>query len=365
MRSPESPHQHRVAPLTRVLLGLVRALLPYAERDEVIDDLTAEHAHRAATRGRVGARLWLWRQLVGSMPALVRRSWWRAWTGFEPRANRLQPGGPALESWIMDLRYSARRLVSRPTYAFLTVMTLALGAGGTAAIFSVVRALLLDPLPVSHEDQVGVLWFEGSWTEQEFLHFRPNFPGFQRMAAYMPGDQTLEIAGEPLRLIRGVSTTAELFDVLGTRAFLGRTFQAGDDVQHAAPAAVLSYGLWKELGGDASIIGRQLRLGGEQRTIVGVMPRGFWFPSPTIRVWTAAQLSPEHRSGDWTLVGRVVDGASIAHMQTPLAAIASELGKQYKYPPQWDKTRAPAIEPLRQALVGDVRTGLLATLAAM
>src|SRR4051794_3902651 len=80
MRSPESPHQHRVAPLTRVLLGLVRALLPYAERDEVIDDLTAEHAHRAATRGRVGARLWLWRQLVGSMPALVRRSWWRAWT---------------------------------------------------------------------------------------------------------------------------------------------------------------------------------------------------------------------------------------------------------------------------------------------
>jgi putative ABC transport system permease protein len=212
---------------------------------------------------------------------------------------------------------------------------------------------------------VGVLWFEGSWTEQEFLHFRPNFPGFQRMAAYMPGDQTLEVAGEPLRLIRGVSTTAELFEVLGTRPFLGRTFQAGDDVQHAAPAAVLSYGLWQELGGDASIIGRQLRLGGEQRTIVGVMPRGFWFPSPTIRIWTAAQLSPERRSGDWTLVGRIVDGAGIAHMQAPLAAIASELGKQYKYPPQWDKTRSPSITPLREALVGDVRTGLLATLAAM
>ena len=87
------------------------------------------------------------------------------------------------ESWIMDFRYAARRLMRRPTYALLAVLTLALGAGGTAAIFSVVRTLLLDPLPIAREDQVGVLWFGGSWNEQEFLHLRPNFPGFQRMAA--------------------------------------------------------------------------------------------------------------------------------------------------------------------------------------
>src|SRR5919204_5664078 len=97
-------------------------------------------------------------------------------------------GGRALEAWIMDLRYSARRLASRPTYTLLAVLTLTLGAGGTAAIFSIVRELLLKPLPVAHEEQIGVLWFGGSWTEQEFLYFRPNFPGFQRMAAYMPGD---------------------------------------------------------------------------------------------------------------------------------------------------------------------------------
>jgi predicted permease len=270
-----------------------------------------------------------------------------------------------LESWIMDLRYSARRLASRPTYTLLTVLTLALGAGGTAAIFSVVRALLLDPLPVAREQEIGVLWMGGAWTEQEFLHFRPTFAGFEKMAAYMPGDQTLEADRQPLRLIRGIATSAELFDVLGTRPFIGRTFQPGDDLEHAAPAAVLSYGLWQELGGDASIVGRQLRLGGEARTVVGVMPRGFWFPSPTIRVWTAAQLSPQHRSGNWTLVGRVAEGASVAHMQTPLASIAAELGRQYKYPPQWDKTRAPSIASLRESVVGDVRTGLLATLAAM
>ena len=81
------------------------------------------------------------------------------------------------ESWIMDARYAARRLLSRPAYAGLAVLTLALAAGGTAAIFSVVRALLLDPLPVAREEQVGVLWFSGSWREQEFLGLRPQFPG--------------------------------------------------------------------------------------------------------------------------------------------------------------------------------------------
>jgi len=85
------------------------------------------------------------------------------------------------ESWIMDFRYAGRRLMSRPTYALLVVLTLALGAGGTAAIFSVVRALLLEPLPIARESQVGVLWFTGSWSEAEFLHLRPNFPGFQSM----------------------------------------------------------------------------------------------------------------------------------------------------------------------------------------
>ena len=87
----------------------------------------------------------------------------------------------------------------------LAVLTLALAAGGTAAIFSVVRALLLDPLPIAREEQVGVLWFSGSWREQEFLRLRPQFPGFQRMAAYRPEDLTLEVPGSPMRLVPGIA----------------------------------------------------------------------------------------------------------------------------------------------------------------
>lgn len=366
MTHPRRPeHRRSSRSLTGPAASLFRALLPYAERDEVLEDLAAEHAERAAAHGRLVARIWLWRQLFGSIPALARRSWWRGWTGFEPRASRWRPGGFVMESWIVDLRYSTRRLVKRPTYTLLAVLTLALGAGGAAAIFSIVRSLLLNPLPITREEQVGVLWFDGSWTEQEFLHFRPSFPGFQQMAAYMPGDQTLDVNGEPLRLIRGISTSAELFDVLGTRPLIGRTFQPGDDVEGGAPVAILSYGLWQELGGAASILGQQLRLGGTARTIVGIMPPGFWFPSPTIRVWTAAALSPERRVGNWALVGRVADDARLDQMDGPLNAIAASLGRRFTYPAQWDKTRAPAITPVREFLVGDVRAGLLATLASM
>src|SRR5512146_565401 len=125
------PTRHGVA------TALLRMLVPDAEREELLEDLEAEHAERAVRDGRLVARLWLWRQIVGSLPALVRRSWWRGWTGFEPRANRLQPGGFAVESWIMDLRYTVRRLLRRPTYTVLAVVTLALGVGGTAAIFSI------------------------------------------------------------------------------------------------------------------------------------------------------------------------------------------------------------------------------------
>ena len=351
--------------MTALLKAIVRALIPYAERDEVIEDLTTEHAQRVVEHGRLAATLWLWRQLIASAPAFASRTLWRGWTGFEPQANRLQTGGLFVESWIMDLRYSARRLATRPTYTLLVVLTLALGAGGTAAVFSIVRALLLDPLPVAREQEIVVLWFGGSWTEQEFLHFRPDFPGFETMAAYMPGDLTLENPGEPLRLVRGVSASAELFDVLVARPFIGRTFQPGDDLVHAAPVSVLSYGLWQELGADPSIVGRQLRLGGEPRTIVGVMPRGFWFPSPATRMWNAAPFRSDNQVGNWTLIGRVANGATLAQMQGPLAAIAAELGRSYKYPPNWDKTKAPAVTPLREFLVGDVRAGLLATFFAM
>ena len=343
-----------------------RALLPIAEREEVLADLDAEFARRRAVDGRAAAVRWAWWQAIGSMPALFRRSWWRATTGFEPRANRMRPGGPMFESWIMDFRYAARRLMRRPTYAALAILTLALGAGGTAAVFSVVRTLLIEPLPIAREDQVGVMYFDGSWTEQEFLGLRGKFPGFQKMAAYRPNDMTLEIPGASMRLIPGIAVSSELFDVLGTAPALGRTFRPGEDAVGPEPAAVLSHSLWQELGADPAIVGKQLQLGGVPRTVVGVMPRGFWFPSPLTRVWTAAQLNPQRRSGVYTLVGRAADGVSLDAMRPHLDGLVGLLNAQFQYPnPQWDKRKNPSVSSAREFFVGEVRPSLVATLAAM
>jgi predicted permease len=270
------------------------------------------------------------------------------------------------ESWIMDVRYAVRRLISRPVYAALAIGTLALGAGGTAAVYSVAKTILLDPLPIAKEDQVGVLWFSGSWREQEFLRLRPNFPGFERMAAYRPEDLTLESPGQPLRLIPGIAVSSELFDVLGRSPALGRTFRQGEDLIGAEMVAVLSYSLWEELGSDPNIVGKPLQFGGVARTVVGVMPQGFWFPSPATRVWTAAQMNPDNRSGRYTLVGRVAEGQVLTHMDGPLRALANLLAANFQYPnPQWDKTRNPSIESARETFVGDVKPALIATLIAM
>jgi putative ABC transport system permease protein len=351
--------------LPRFASFVFRSFVPIAERDEVLGDLQDEYTHRASADGRWAARLWIWRQTIGSLPALAGRTWWRGMTGFEPRASRMQPGGSMFESWIMDARYAVRRLARRPTYALLAVLTLALGAGGTAAIYSVVRTLLLDPLPIVQEEKVGVFWFSGSWTEQEFLRLRGQFPGFQRVAAYRPNDSTLETPGAPLRLVEATAVSAELFDVLGAQPMLGRLFREGDDARGTPLVVILSHTLWQELGADPSIVGKTLQLGGFSRTIVGVMPRGFWFPSPSTRLWTAAQLNPQNRAGIYTLVGRVADDMSLSNLDGPLQSLANTLRAEFKYPEQWDKTKAPSVEPAREFFVGEVRPSLIATLAAM
>lgn len=344
---------------------IFRTLMPLAERDEVLEDLRVEFARREEANGRGAAKRWLWREALCSLPPLVRRIWWRGMTGFEPRASRMRPGGPMVESWIVDFRYALRRLIRRPTYAILAVLTLALGAGGTAAIFSVARTLLLEPLPIAHEEEVGVFYFPYSWNESEFLFLRGRFPGFRNVAAYRGDNATLEREGTPLQLVEGMAVTAEFFDVLGAPAMLGRTFKAGDDASGAEAASVLSYALWQDLGADPAIVGRQLRLGGANRTVIGVMPKDFWYPSPTTRVWNSTPLDPRNRSGRYSLIGRAAEGASIAHMDGPLRAIADALGRQYRYPAQWDKTKSPFITPVREYVVGKVSPSVKATLAAM
>jgi putative ABC transport system permease protein len=266
---------------------------------------------------------------------------------------------------VADFRFAGRRMCRQPTYAVLAVLTLALGIAGTAAIYGVTRGVLFEALPYGHEAEVGVFWKKTDWTEEEFLFIRGRVTGFQQVALYRQRDAILRRGDEAVRLVRGVPSSFELFDVLGVRPLIGRGFRPGDDVPGAEPVVVVSFGLWRELGGTPSIIGTPLTIDGTARTVVGVMPRGFWFPDPSVRLWMPVPLTSKGRSWNSTLVGRVAPGHDVRSMQAPVAQLTAMLDERFDYPAQWDKTRDPHITPLLDDFTGEIRPALYATLGAM
>ena len=158
-----------------------------------------------------------------------------------------------VEQLAQDSSYAVRILRRRPVYALLSVLTLALGIGGTAAVFGVAQGVLLSPLPYAHERELGVFWMKTDWTHEEYLHIRGRTPGFRQVALYRESDAMLRVGGGPARLVPGVTASSELLDVLGAAPLLGRGFREGDDVPGASGVALLSFGLWQELGGNPAI----------------------------------------------------------------------------------------------------------------
>ena len=270
-----------------------------------------------------------------------------------------------LETWTSDLKYALRRLRHRPTYTALTVLTLALGVAGTAAVFGIAKRLLFEPLPYRAEEEIAVFWFGGAWTESELAYLRPEMNDFTAVAAARPADATLDVDGEPTRLVHGWSASSELFSVLGVSPVLGPGFRPGDDVLGAEPVAVLSQSLWRELGASPAIVGQRIEFAGEPHTIAGVMPEGFWFPDPTVDVWFAEQIDPQEQNGNYTLIGRMRPGLDVEAMGPQLERITRLLDERYDFPEQWDLTREPRLTPVREALIGSIRPALLALLAAM
>lgn len=354
-----------MTPLPRLGAALMRALLPIAEREEVLADLQQEFAERQARDGERLARRWWRHQCAASLPALFRRSWQRGWSGYAPHANRTRPGGPAMERWIFDLRHAARRLVRRPAYAAVAILTLALGIGGTSAIATMAHGLLLEALPFARPHELVAFWHGGSWSSQEYLHLRGRFPGFASVAAYRPEELTLQLGDAPTRVVTGLAVSHEFFDVLGSPAALGRTFAPGEDAAGVDPTVVLSHAAWRELGGRPSLVGERLVLDGVPRTVIGVMPERFWYPDPSVRAWVPGPLDARSRAGLYSFVGRLTPGQHPDRMGPALEQLRLLLDERFDYPEQWDPTRAMQLTPLRDALVGALRPALLATLGAM
>jgi predicted permease len=292
-----------------------------------------------------------------------------------------------LRTLLQDLRYAVRMLAKSPGLSTVAILTLALGIGANTAIFSMVNALFLQPLPFPKAESIVMVWADHPSPPVD-CHQLPPQPRdlrewmdqgsvFEHLAATRGLSMTLEAGGEAER-IAGVDATAGLFPALGVQPVLGRVFTDDEDRPGASRVVVISYGLWqRRFGGDPSVVGRLVRLDKQDWTVVGIMPRGFRFPSaagmPFIYAidrstdfWRPLAFSPDDwsRGGHRNLmpVGRLKDGITIEQAQAVMTATAR---RQEQERPDTNKDFTIRVEPLRRQVASGVRPVLMLSCVAV
>jgi putative ABC transport system permease protein len=273
---------------------------------------------------------------------------------------------------IQDLRYGVRTLLKKPGFVLIAVVTLALGIGGSTAIFTVVDAALLRGLPYRSSNELYHLWEQTP--QQEFSKREFSYPDYQDyqqnsvfdgLGAYTFGGAIVSGTGEP-ESVPAIQTSANFFSVLGVDPILGRAFQTGEDKPGGPKVTVLTYGLWqRKFGGDTGVVGRSLTINGEPYTIIGVLPQTFQFALRPADLWlpyqpTESQLSRRFMHGT-NLIGRLKSGVSVAQAQSELNLIAGRIEQQYKE--SHAGTQAMLV-PLQEEVIGSVKPILFVLLAA-
>jgi predicted permease len=277
-----------------------------------------------------------------------------------------------VERLLKEARWAARQLRATPGFTAAVVLTLALGIGANAAIFSIVYAALLAPLPFPDADRLHVVWEEASHygfpentpAAANFFDWRRDSHSFQDMAAASSESYSLTGAGEPEQ-IEGSAVTGNFFELLRVAPRIGRCFRAGEDDAGAPRVVLLSEPLWlRRFGGDATVVGRTVLLNGVPHTVVGVVP-ALRLPVPS-ELWTALAWSAEVRANRdnhyLTVIGRLAPGTDTAKANAELTTIAARLEQAY---PQTNARLGAFAVPLRRQLTGDVRPALLALLGAV
>ncbi len=273
---------------------------------------------------------------------------------------------------MQDITYGLRGLRRAPGFAAVAVLTLALGIGANTAIFSIIYAVLLRPLPYQNPGQLVRLYETEAapgnypFTGPDFLDWKTQNHSFQDMTLISwSHSMNLSGQGEPDHVM-GVPTESNFFSLLGARPLLGRTWAQGEDESGHDHALVLGYGLWQShFGGDSKIVGRDVELNGEKYSVIGVMPAGFHFP-PEAQLWVpqdmdSKSLGPRGRH-QFRVYGRLKPGVSLQQAQSEMSVIASRLEQQY--PDSNHKIGASLVE-LHEDMVGESRSSLLMMLWAV
>jgi len=286
---------------------------------------------------------------------------------------RRHHGGDSMLS--QDLRYALRTLIRWPGFTTVVVLTLALGIGANAAIFSVVNAVLLRPLPYASPDRLVFVF--GTPTDgdsakvgtsssyPDYVDFRERAKSFSQLAAVSVRQTTVTSKSFEPSIVSGAPITANLFPMLGVSPLLGRSFAADEDKPGAPAVVIVSNEFWQQrLNSNPNAIGSSLAVNGTPATIVGVMPPRFNFPGAVAVWYPAAEPNNPNSRGQhsYTIVGRLAPGATVASATREVAGIAHQLEVDY---PGLNAKRSARVQDMAQAIVGNVRPQLLVLLGSV
>jgi len=284
-------------------------------------------------------------------------------------------GVQLMETLFQDLRYALRTLRKSTTFTCVALLTLALGIGANTAIFSVVYAVLLRPLPYHDPSSVIVLNETTpkvgtvSVSYPNFLDWRAQSHGFSEMAAVCAVGFNLGGISQP-ETISGKAVSTNFLSMLGLHPVLGRDFDASEEKAGSAPVVLLSYPLWQSrFGGEQDAIGRTITLDGRGYTVIGVLPPDFRSPDKTdvmepIGVWLTNNSESAERGarGDMVAVGRLAAGFGLAQARAEMEGIVARLAQAY---PAANAQGGVALQPIRELFVSDVRPAILVLFCAV
>jgi putative ABC transport system permease protein len=281
-----------------------------------------------------------------------------------------------MRTLIQDLRYGVRTLLKKPGFTLIAVITLSLGIGANTAIFSVVDAVLLRPMPYPEAERLVFLWSTGSGGTSPFNSAPPDYREWRDQNRTLEGlggfyyrDFNLAPAGGDPQRVQGAYITSNFFNVLKVSPALGRLFTPEEDQFGRHRVVLLSNGLWqRSFGGDRSIVGREIKLGGESFTVAGVMPRGlpFFDNIPEVELWTPIAFAPgdnmDSRNNHFLfLVGRLKPGVTVAQAQVDAGAISRRVEEQF---PE-NKGMGALIRPAHEQLTDNSSAALYVLLGAV
>src|SRR5262245_22037353 len=315
--------------------------------------LTERYVHQGMTEAEAA---WAARRQFGNVTLLQ-------------EVNREMRGTRLFDTFFQDVRYGLTMLRRNPGFTCVAALTLALGIGANTAIFSVVNAVLLKPLP--YYDPQGLFWVtegyqlfgEENTIDEHYFYWQAQSKSFDHLVAYHSGNLYLTGRGEPERLDY-IEATANLFPALGVAPQLGRVFAPEEHQPGSAPVAILSHAFWqRRFGGDPAIIGQSVMLNGRSRLVIGVMPPGFNFIQKADVLLPLALELPSKGDLSITLkriLGRLKPGVTPEQARSELESIARAVGTV----PRWGPLQV-SVTPLGERLVGHLRRGLLVQFAAV